>query len=48
MTVRDIHRMTTNAIESSSNMELGPIKFETVGSVTISYIIGGLSFNFHL
>ena len=39
-TVADVHKMTTEAIESSSNVGLGAVKVETVESVSTNQIIG--------
>ena len=40
-TVEDIHRITTDAIESSNSEGLGAVKFEAVESVTPSNILVG-------
>ena len=38
--VEDVHKMTTEAMESSDNPALGAVKVEAVDSVAMTQIIG--------
>ena len=43
--VEDVHRMATNAIESSDNAALGTVSVEAVESVSMARIVGKWSTN---
>ena len=39
-TVAEVHKMTTEAIESSNNVGIGAVKVEAVESVSTAHIVG--------